>query len=64
MLYKNAYLNVKTLDADPFFKEEIPETFDEIKMYALFYLVRTGAIYRKCSNSVEKAYRRQGGTDS
>lgn len=32
MLYKNAYLNVKVLDSDPFFKEEIPETFDEIKM--------------------------------
>lgn len=32
MLYKNAYLNVKNLEADPFFKEDIPETFDEIKM--------------------------------
>jgi hypothetical protein len=24
MLYKNAYLNVKIFDTDPFFKEEIP----------------------------------------
>lgn len=32
MLYKNAYLNVKEIDSDPFFKEEIPDNFEEIKL--------------------------------
>lgn len=32
MLYKNAYLNVKEIDSDPFFKEEIPDSFEEIKL--------------------------------
>jgi hypothetical protein len=30
MLYKNAFLNVNTIN-DPFFIEAIPEEFDEIK---------------------------------
>ena len=32
MIYKNAYLNVKHLSNDPFFVEEIPENFEDIKM--------------------------------
>lgn len=60
MLYKNAYLNVKEMDTDPFFKEEIPDSFDEIKLYQSFYLVPIEAIFHRCLSSEEKVYPKQG----
>ena len=33
MIYKNAYLNVKQLsDKEPFFLQELPEQFEDVKM--------------------------------
>lgn len=62
MLYKNAYLNVNKFDADPFFKEAIPETFDEIKMYFFLYLAHTEDIFHKCSNSAAKVFQKHAET--
>jgi hypothetical protein len=34
MIYKNAYLQLKDLAIkDPFFEQELPDNFEEIKMY-------------------------------
>lgn len=34
MIFKSAYLNVKSMsEKEPFFSEELPENFEDIKMY-------------------------------
>lgn len=60
MLYKNAYLNVKEMDSDPFFKEEIPDSFDEIKLYQYLYLVPIEVTSLRCLNSEGKVSPKQG----
>ena len=59
MLYKNAYLNVKEMGSDPFFKEEIPDSFEEIKLYRSIYLVPIEVIFHRCSSSEGKASPKQ-----
>jgi len=60
MIYKNAYLNLKHLiPEEPFFKEELPDHFEDVKMYHLFYIAHTEELCHRCLKLEEKIYQKQ-----